>query len=199
MTKDELKASRLATAWIGGANLFADASQPNGLEAQEIEQPGDDSSEAFATLAAPLSAPIQGRRAMLEMTFAFRHGDRAVSSSYVLLDAVSGAPLELPGSGVFLIVYPQGAEYRANRVAADEPTQIAWPLRSFCPLQDDGRAVLSFVASGAGASPSSSHPEPVIFSPLAAEGGMALFDEACPAASGRAVASAGGVNATRSP
>jgi hypothetical protein len=198
LTSDEMKTSRLATAWLNGPKPFVDAAQPSGLDGLAVEpgmEPSAGSTSQFsAKLAAPLSAPIGERRATLEVTFAFRRGGGAVTTSFAVHDAQTGAPLALPGAGAYLIFYPQGAEYRTGRLAADAAARVGAPLRKFCRLQDGGRAVLSFIADAA--APQAPHPAPVVFTPFAAEGGAALFDEACPprATAGSAIASAGGVS-----
>jgi hypothetical protein len=196
LTNDELKMSRLATAWIDGPKPFLDAAQPSGLDGLGIEASAGSTSQFFAKLATPLSVPIGERRAALEVTFAFRRGGGAVATSFALHDARTGAPLSLPGAGAYLIFYPQGAEYRTGRLALDAAARVVTPLRSFCRLQDGGRAVLSFIAANGVDPQATPHPAPIVFTPLAAEGGAALFDEACPApaTAGRALASAGGVS-----
>ncbi len=177
LTADELRLSRLATAWVDRANpILADA-QPSELAGLAIDAKSRSASQFAATASAPLANPVNGHRATLETTFAYRRGGATVTTTLTARDADTGAALDLPGAGAYLIVYPQGAEFRAGRIAADAPARLAMSLRSFCRLRrSGGSAMVSFVA----AAPDAPHPAPVELHPLAAEGGAALFDEACP-------------------
>ena len=179
LTADELRLSRLATAWVDRANpILADA-QPSGLAGSAIDAKSPSASQFVAKASAPLADPVNGHRATLEATFAYRRGGATVTTTLTARDADTGAALDLPGAGAYLIFYPQGAEFRAGRIAADAPARLAAPLRSFCRLRrSGGRAVVSFIADAA--APDAPHPAPVVLSPLAADGGPALFDEACP-------------------
>ncbi len=179
LTADELRLSRLATAWVDRANpILADA-QPSGLAGLAIDAKSRSASQFAAAASAPLADPLNGRRATLEATFAYRRGGATVTTTLTARDADTGAALDLPGAGAYLIVYPQGAEFRTGRIAADAPPRFAVSLRNFCRLRRrGGRAMLSFVADAV--APDAPHPAPVELRLLAAEGGAALFDEACP-------------------
>jgi hypothetical protein len=179
LTADELRLSRLATAWVDRANpILADA-QPNGLAGLAIDAKSQSASQFVAKASAPLAAPVNGHRATLEATFAYRRGGATVTTTLTARDAETGTALDLPGAGAYLVFYPQGAEFRAGRMTADAPTRLDAALRSFCRLRrSGGRAVVSFVADPA--TPDAPHPAPVVLSPFAAVGGPALFDEACP-------------------
>jgi hypothetical protein len=179
LTADELRLSRLATAWVDRANpILADA-QPSGLAGSAIDAKSPSASQFVAKASAPLASPVNGHRATLEATFAYRRGGATVTMSLTPRDAETGAALDLPGAGAYLVFYPQGVEFRAGRITAGAPTRLAAALRSFCRLRrSGGRAVVSFVADDA--APDAPHPAPVVLSPLAADGGPALFDEACP-------------------
>jgi hypothetical protein len=179
LTADELRLSRLATAWVDRANpILADA-QPSGLAGLAIDAKSPSASQFVAKASAPLANPVNGHRAALEATFAYRRGGAMVTTTLTARDADTGAALDLPGAGAYLVFYPQGAEFRAGRITADAPTRLTATLRSFCRLRGSGgRAVVSFIADAA--APDAPHPAPVVLSPLAADGGPALFDEACP-------------------
>ncbi|MGA2493911.1 MAG: hypothetical protein ABSF67_13305 [Roseiarcus sp.] len=180
MSADELRLSRLATAWVDRANpILADA-QPNGLAGLAIDAKSPSASQFVAKASAPLADPVNGHRATLEATFAYRRGGATVTTTLAVRDADTGAALDLSGAGAYLIFYPQGAEFRTGRLAAEAPARLAASLRSFCKLKrGGGNAVVSFVADAA-ATPDAPHPAPVALSPLAADGAPALFDEACP-------------------
>ena len=179
LTADELRLSRLATAWVDRANPILADTQPSGLAGLAIDAKSPSASQFVARASAPLPNPVNGRRATLEATFAYRRGGAMVTTTLTARDADSGAALDLPGVGAYLIFYPQGAEFRAGRIAADAPTRLASPLRSFCRLRrSGGRSVVSFIADAA--APDAPRPAPVVLTPLAADGGQALFDEACP-------------------
>jgi len=112
----------------------------------------------------------------LEATFAYRRGGATVTTTLAVRDAETGAGLDLPGAGAYLVFYPQGAEFRTGRIAAAAPGSLAATLQSFCKLKRSGAsAIVSFIADA-----DAPHPAPVQLRPLAAEGGGALFDEACP-------------------
>jgi hypothetical protein len=178
MSADELRLSHLATAWVDRANpILADA-QPSGLAGLAIDAKSPSASQFAATTSAPLAEPVNGHRARLEATFAYRRGGATVTTTLAVRDADTGAALDLPGAGAYLIFYPQGAEFRTGRIAAEAPGRLAAPLRSFCKLRRSGRAMVSFIADAA--APDAPHPAPVELSPLGADGAAALFDEACP-------------------
>ena len=179
LTADELRLSRLATAWVDRANpILADA-QPSGLAGLAIDAKSPSASQFVAKASAPLANPVNGRRATLEAAFAYRRGGAMVTTTLTARDADTGAALDLPGAGAYFIFYPQGAEFRAGRITAGAPTRLTATLRSFCRLRGSGgHAVVSFIADAA--APDAPHPAPVVLSPLAADGGPALFDEACP-------------------
>jgi hypothetical protein len=177
MSADELRLSRLATAWVDRANpILADA-QPSGLAGLAIDAKSRSASQFAATASTPLADPVNGHRATLDATFAYRRGGATVMATLAVRDADTGAALDLPGA--YLIFYPQGAEFRTGRLAAEAPGRLSASLRSFCRLRrSGGSAVVSFIADAA--APDAPHPAPVELHLLAAEGGAALFDEACP-------------------
>ena len=179
MSADELRVSRMATAWVDRANpILADA-QPSGLAGLAIDAKSPSASQFVAKASAPLADLVNGRRATLEATFGYRRGGATVMTTLAVRDTQNGAALDLPGSGAYLIFYPQGAAFRTGRLAVDAPARLAAPLTSFCKLKrTGGGAVVSFVADAA--APDAPHPAAVALSPLAADGGPALFDEACP-------------------
>ena len=112
----------------------------------------------------------------MEASFAYRRGGATVATTLTVSDADTGAPLDLPGAGAYLIFYPQGAEFRTGHLAAEGSARLAASLRGFCKLKrSGGSVVVSFIADAA-----APHPAPVTVNPLAADGGPALFDEACP-------------------
>jgi hypothetical protein len=177
LTADELRLSRLATAWVDRANPILTDAQPSGLAGLAIDAKSRSASQFAAKASAPLADPLNGRRATLDATFAYRRGGATVTATLTARDTDSGAALELPGAGAYLIFYPQGAEFRAGRITADALARLDVSLRSFCRLRRSGGSVMvSFIA----AAPDAPHPAPVALHPLAAEGGAALFDEACP-------------------
>jgi hypothetical protein len=180
MSAEELRLSRLATAWVDPANpILADA-QPSGLAGLAIDAKSPSVSQFVAKAAAPLADPVNGRRATLEAAFAYRRGGATVTTTLTVRDADTGAALDPSNAGVYLIFYPQGAEFRTGRLSTEAPARIAVSLRSFCKLKrSGGDAVVSFVADAA--APAAPHPAPVALRPLAADGAAALFDEACPA------------------
>jgi hypothetical protein len=179
MSADELRISRLATAWVDRANPILADGQPSGLAGLAIDAKSRSASQFAATASAPLADPVNGHRATLEAVFAYRRGGTTVTTTLTARDGDTGAALDLPGVGAYLIVYPQGAELRAGRITADAPARFAVSLRSFCRLRRSGSgAIVSFIADAA--APDAPHPAPVELRPLAAEGGAALFDEACP-------------------
>jgi hypothetical protein len=179
MSGEELRISRLATAWVDRSNpILADA-QPNGLAGLAIDAKSASVSQFIAKASAPLAEPVGGHRATLEASFAYRRGGATVATTLTVSDADTGAPLDLPGAGAYLIFYPQGAEFRTGHLAAEGSARLAASLRGFCKLKRSGGAVVvSFIADAA--APATPHPAPVTLSPLAADGGPALFDEACP-------------------
>ena len=198
MTADELRLSRLATVWVDRANpILADA-QSSGLVGSAIDAKSPSASQFVAKASAPLADPVDGHRATLEATFAYRRGGATVTTTLAVRDAETAAPLDLPGAGAYLIFYPQGEEFRAGRLAAAAPARLAASLRGFCKLKRSGAvAVVSFIADA----PDAPHPAPVTLSPLAADGGPALFEEACPPKqlSSHAVAAPFAVSDSKSP
>ena len=179
MSADELRLSHLATAWVDRPNpILADA-QPNGLAGLAIDVRSRSASQFAATASAPLAEPVNGHRATLEATFAYRRGGATMTTTLSVRDADTGAVLDLPGAGAYLILYPQGAQFRTGRLSAEAPGRLAASLRSFCKLKrGGGSAMVSFVADAA--APDAPHPAPVELRPLTADGGAALFEEACP-------------------
>ena len=107
LTTDELRISRLATAWVDGAKPIVDAAQPSGLAGLAVEPPEQSASQFIARASASLAAPIGDRRATLEVTFAFRRGGAAVATTLMARDAETGAPLDLPAAAAYLIFYPR--------------------------------------------------------------------------------------------
>jgi len=177
MTADELRLSHLATVWVDRANpILADA-QSSGLAGSAIDAKSPSATQLVAKASAPLADPVNGHRATLEATFAYRRGGATVTTTLAVRDAETAAPLDLPGAGAYLVFYPQGAEYRAGRLAAAAPAQFAVSLAGFCKLRRSGAAV---VVSFIGDAPDAPHPAPVTVNPLAVDGGRALFEEACP-------------------
>jgi hypothetical protein len=177
MSAEELRVSRLATAWVDRANpILADA-EPSGLAGSAIDATPSSASQFVAKASAPLADPVSGHRANLEVTFAYRRGGAMATTVLTARDADTGATLDLPGAGAYLIFYPQGAEFRVGRLTAAAPARVSVSLRSFCKLKrSGGRAVVSFIADA----PDAPRPAPVALSPLVADGGPALLDEACP-------------------
>jgi hypothetical protein len=198
MSADELRISRLATAWVEPANpILADA-QPSGLAGLAIDAKSPSASQFVARASAPLADPVNGRRATLEAAFAYRRGGATVTTTLAVRDADTGAALNLSGAGAYLIFYPQGAEFRTGRLSTEAPARLAVSLRSFCKLKrSGGDAVVSFIADAAASD--APHPAPVALRPLAADGAAALFDEACPPKPvARAVDAASGANDSKS-
>jgi hypothetical protein len=179
MSAEELRLSRLATAWVDRANPILADVQPSGLAGLAIDAKSPSASQFIAKASAPLADPVNGRRATLEATFGYRRGGATVTTTLAVRDADTGAALDLPGAGAYLVYYPLGAEFRTGRLTAGAPARLATPLRSFCKAtRNGGDAVISFIADAA--TPDAPHPAPVALNPLAADGGPALFDEACP-------------------
>jgi hypothetical protein len=179
LTQDELKASRLATAWIDRASPILVDAQPNGLAGLAIDEKSASASQFSAKTSAALTTPVNGRPAKLEASFAYRRGGAKVMTTLTARDAETGAALDLPGAGAYLIFYPQGVALRASRLTADAPPSVSAPLRSFCRMRRaGGRGVVSFIAdNGALDAP---HPAPIVLSLKDGEGTTALLDEACP-------------------
>ena len=140
-----------------------------------IDAKSPSATQFVAKASAPLADPVNGHRATLEATFAYRRGGATVTTTLAVRDAETAAPLDLPGAGAYLIFYPQGVEYRAGRLAAAAPAQFAASLAGFCKLKRSGAAV---VVSFIGDAPDAPHPAPVTLIPLASDGGPALFEEA---------------------
>jgi len=176
LTADELKMSRLATAWVDRANpILADA-EPSGLAGDAIDANAPPASLFSAKATAALAAPIDGRLAKLEATFAYRRGGAIVATTLAVRDAETGAAIEPPAVGAYLVLYPLGVELRAGRLAVGTPPRLVASLRSFCKLRRGGHVVVSFIA----AEPGAPHPAPIVLNPFAADGAASLFDEACP-------------------
>ena len=179
LTADELRLSRLATAWVDRASpILADA-EPSGLVGLAIDSTSPSASQFAANASAPLADPVNGHRATLEATFAYRRGGATVTMTLAARDAETNDALALPVAGAYLIFYPQGAEFRFSRIDADAPPRLAASVRSFCRLRrNSSHAVVSFVADRA--APDAPRPAPIMLSLRGAEGATALFDEACP-------------------
>ena len=164
MSADELRLSRLATAWVDRANpILADA-QPSGLAGL------GDRRQVAVGLAIRRQGVGAARRPGQRPSrdagsdFAYRRGGATVTTTLTVRDADTGAALDLPGAGAYLIFYPQGAEFRAGRLAAEAPARFAVSLRSFCKLKrSGGGAVVSFIADAA--APDAPHPAPVALTP----------------------------------
>jgi hypothetical protein len=185
LTAEELAASHLATIWVDGASPVIEDAGANGLRGQPIDAQSGAASLLTAKVASPLERPVEGRPAALEASFAYRRGGGTVLASFLARDSVGGAPLEGPGSGIFLILYPEGAEFRAARPAAGEPMRVTIPVGAFCRLNSVGRAVVSFVEPSAGTparTDGAAEPgqPPVTIDPIGADDATLLFDEACP-------------------
>ncbi len=138
LTQDELKASRLATAWIDRASPILVDAQPNGLAGLAIDEKSASASQFSAKTSAALTIPVNGRPAKLEASFAYRRGGAKVMTTLTARDAETGAALDLPGAGAYLIFYPQGVALRASRLTADAPPSVSAPLRSFCRMRRAG-------------------------------------------------------------
>ena len=134
LTADELKLSRLATAWIDRANPILVDAQPNGLAGMAIDSKSATASLISAKAIAPLAIPVDGRRAALEATFAYRRGGATVTATLAARDAETGAPLTLPGAGAYLIFYPQGAAFRAGRLTAEAPPRLSASRAQLLPI-----------------------------------------------------------------
>ncbi len=185
LTAEELAASRLATIWVDGASPIVEDDGASGLRGEPIDARSGAASLFVAKGASPLARPVEGRPAELEASFAYRRGGATVLTTLLARDAAGGTPADVGGSGIFVILYPEGAELRAGKFAAGEPMRVAIPVRSFCRLARGGRAVVSFIepVRGKGAeSDEAAHPSepPVAIDPVAAEGARPLFEEACP-------------------
>lgn len=179
LTPDELKLSRLATAWIDRASPILSDAQPTGLSGMAIDSKSPSGAPFSAKTTAPLTIPVNGRPAKLEASFAYRRGGASVMTTLTARDAETGAALDLPGAGAYLIFYPQGVELRAARLAADAEPRVAVPLASFCRMRrSSGQAVVSFIADNA--APDAPRPAPILLNLKAGEGATALLDEACP-------------------
>ncbi len=185
LTAEELATSRLATIWVDGASPIVEDAGANGLRGQPIDAQSGAASLFTAKVASPLERPLAGRPAALEASFAYRRGGGGVLATFLARDSAGGAPVEAPGSGIFLILYPEGAEFRVAKPAAGEPMRVAIPLEAFCRLNRDGRAVVSFIEPN-GETPTGTDGEahasqpPVTIDPVGADDATLLFDEACP-------------------
>jgi hypothetical protein len=179
LTAEELAASRLATIWVDGVSPIVEEAGAGGLRGQPIDARSGAASLFLAKGAAPLERPIEGRPAELEASFAYRRGGAQVLATLLERDAAGGKPVDLRGSGMSVILYPGGAEFRAQEPGAGQPARVAIPVRSFCRLRDGGRAVVSFIETSAATAAHPGEP-PVAIDPVAAAGGKSLFDEACP-------------------
>ncbi len=185
LTARELEASRLATIWVDDVSPVVVDAGASGLRGEPIDAQSGAASLFVAKSVSPLALPIEGRPAELEASFAYRRGGAAVLTTLLARDSTSGASVEAPGSGIFLILYPEGVELRAGKIVAGEPLRVAIPVRSFCRLWRSGRAVVSFIGptpGSAGETGGAAHPSepPVAIDPAAADGAQPLFDEACP-------------------
>ena len=181
MNAEELRVSRLATAWIDRANpILADA-QPSGLAGSAIDAKPSSASQFAAKASAPLADPVNGRRATLEATFAYRRGGATVTTKLNRARRRHRRGLDLPGAGAYLILYPQGDEFRTGRLAAEAPGVLVRTAAQLLQAEAERRQrVVSFIADAA--APDAPHPAPVELRPLAADGAAALFEEACPPA-----------------
>ena len=185
LTADELETSRLATIWVDDVSPIVDDAGASGVRGEPVDARSGAASLFTATSASPLERPIEGRPATLEASFAYRRGGGTVFATLLARDSADGTPVDMRGSGIFLILYPEGAEFRAEKIAAGAPMRVAIPLRSFCRLRREGRAVVSFIepVQGTGAATyEAARPSepPAAIDPVAAEGAKPLFDEACP-------------------
>ena len=185
LTAEELEASRLATIWVDGASPVEEDAGANGLKGQPIDAQSGAAALFAAKVASPLERPIEGQPAALETSFAYRRGGGTVLASFLVRDAAGWAPMQPPGAGILLILYPEGTEFRAARPAAGEPMRVAIPIEAFCRLERGGRAVVSFIEPNAGTAAGTdeaahaSRP-PVTIDPVGADDATLLFDEACP-------------------
>ncbi|MGD0563041.1 MAG: hypothetical protein ABSA66_08115 [Roseiarcus sp.] len=185
LTADELETSRLATIWVDGASPIVDDAGASGVRGEPIDARSGAASLFVAKSASPLERPVEGRPAALEASFAYRRGGGMVFATLLARDSADGTAVDVRGSGIFVILYPEGAEFRAGKIAAGEPMRVAIPVRSFCRLGRGGRAIVSFIepipgtAAGTNEAAHPSEP-PVAIDPVAAQGAKPLFDEACP-------------------
>jgi len=185
LTAEELQASRLATIWVDGASPVVDDAAESGVRGEPVDARSGAASLFVAKSASPLERPVKGRPAALEASFAYRRGGGAVFATFLARDSAEGTPVDVRGSGIFVILYPEGAEFHAGKSGAGEPMRVAIPVRSFCRLRRSGSAVVSFIepVAGTGAGTNeAAHPSepPVAIDPVAADGAKPLFDEACP-------------------
>ena len=184
LTAEELESSRLATIWVDGVSPIVEGAGASGLRGEPIDAKSGAASLFVARSASPLALPIEGRPASLEASFAYRRGGATVLTTFAARDSAGGTPMDALGAGVSVILYPEGAEFRAAMPVAGEPMRVAIPIRSFCRLKRGGRAVVSFVepVRAAAAADKAARPiePPVAIDLVAADGAKPLFDEACP-------------------
>ena len=165
-----------------------------------IDAKSRSASQFAATASAPFADPVNGRRAILDATFAYRRGGATVMATLAARDADSGAALDLPGAGAYLVFYPQGAQFRTGRIAAETPGRFVRVAARLLQAEAGRRQrVASFIADAD--APDAPHPAPVELRPMAADGGAALFDEACPPrpVTARVAADAGGSSDSKVP
>ncbi len=184
LTPAELEASRLATIWLDGASPIVEGAGASGLGGEPVDARSDAASLFVATSASPLERSVAGAQAELDASFAYRRGGGTVLASLVARNSTGGNAVDLGGAGTFLILYPEGVEFRGAKIAAGSPMAVSIPVRSFCRMRAGGRAVVSFIElSRTPAAPDGAVPPrqpPVVIDPLAADGAKPLFDEACP-------------------
>lgn len=185
LTADELAASRLATIWVDDVSPVVDDAGASGVRGEPIDARSGAASLFTVRSVSPLERPVEGRPAALEASFAYRRGGGTVFATLLARDSADGTPVDVRGPGIFLILYPEGAEFRAEKAAAGEPMRVAIPVSSFCRLRRGAQAIVSFVEPVPGPGTETdraAHPSepPVAVDPAAAEGAKTLFDEACP-------------------
>jgi hypothetical protein len=180
LTAEELKDSRLATIWVDGVSPVENDVGASGVRGEPIDPQSGAESVFAATIASPLERPVAGRPIELDASFVYRRGGAAVLASFVARDSDDGKPVDLHSGGLFMILYPAGAELRAAKPAADGPMRMAIPIHDFCRMAHGENAVVSFIEpadAGAAAPP---HEPPVTLDPFGADDAALLFDEACP-------------------
>ena len=134
----------------------------------------------------PFPRLSQGRRIALEATFSFSKTDSAVTGAFAVRDILNRSPSDVHGSGLTLLLKPQGAKFRVDKTFAMSTLRISIPLGSFCKLKTDGVIVASFSDEGAPSDAAradmSNVPDepPLEINPRASPGSGALFASACP-------------------
>ena len=104
--------------------------------------------------------------------------------------SAGGAPVEAPGSGIFLILYPEGAEFRAARARRGRADAGGDSRRRLLPANRDGRAVVSFIEPN-GETPTGTDGEahasqpPVTIDPVGADDATFAVRRGLPAERGR--------------